>query len=102
MSKNNNQQYKNYSEDYNGKIGIDTTGQKFQLIKNNSNPVYNYEVRDMDGNYITNIREQCIPKFFNKIYKPSESKIILYGKILIKLHKNSAAMVFVALLCSST
>jgi hypothetical protein len=29
MSKNNNQQYKNYSEDYNGKIGIDTNGQKF-------------------------------------------------------------------------
>ncbi|GFR33766.1 uncharacterized protein TNCT_553391 [Trichonephila clavata] len=75
MSKNNNQQYKNYSEDYNGKIGIDTNGQKFQLIKNNSNPVYNYEVRDMDGNHIYNIREQCIPKFFNKIYKPSESKI---------------------------
>jgi hypothetical protein len=75
MSKNNNQQYKNYSEDYNGKIGIDTNGQKFQLIKNNSNPVYNYEVRDMDGNHIYNIREQCIPKFFNKIYKPAESKI---------------------------
>lgn len=75
MSKNNNQQYKNYSEDYNGKIGINTNGQKFQLIKNNSNPVYNYEVRDMDGNHIYNIREQCIPKFFNKIYKPSESKI---------------------------
>ncbi|WP_395462698.1 hypothetical protein [Wolbachia endosymbiont of Cantharis cryptica] len=75
MSKNNNQQYKNYSEDYNGKIGINTNGQKFQLIKSNSDPVYNYEVRDMDGNHIYSIREQCIPKFFNKIYKPSESKI---------------------------
>lgn len=74
MSKNNNQQYKNYSEDYNGKIGIDTNGQKFQLIKNNSNSVYNYTVLDMDGNHIYNIREQCIPKFFNKIYKPAESK----------------------------
>ncbi|WP_353273614.1 hypothetical protein [Wolbachia endosymbiont (group A) of Agelastica alni] len=75
MSKNNNQQYKNYSEGYNGKIGIDTNGQKFQFIKSNSDPVYNYEVRDMDGNHISNIREQCIPKLFNKIYKPSESKI---------------------------
>ncbi len=75
MSKNNNQQYKNYSEDYNGKIGIDTDGRKFQLIKNNSNPVYNYTVYDMDGNPIYNIKEQCIPTFFNKIYKPAESKI---------------------------
>lgn len=75
MTKNNNQQYKNYSEEYDGKIGINTNGQKFQLIKNDSDPVYNYKVYNMDGKHIYNIKEQCIPKFFNKIYKPAESKI---------------------------
>ncbi|MFP3020341.1 MAG: hypothetical protein ACEY3F_03195 [Wolbachia sp.] len=78
MSKN------NFDKNYDGYTATDTSGKysgtprqtiSFQKLSYDGQYGALYSVLDVNGEVIGTTGQHCIPKFFNKIYKPSESKI---------------------------
>ncbi len=89
MSKNNNDynrnsHYNTFNKNYDSHTATDTfgrysgtPGQTISFQKTHDTLEYGaiYNVLNMNGEIISTTGQYCIPKFFNKIYKPSESKI---------------------------
>lgn len=82
MSKNNNNYnynsyYNTLNKNYDSHIATDAFGQTISFQKAYDTPDYGtiYNVLNMNGEIIGRTGQGCIPKLFNKIYKPSESKI---------------------------